>query len=43
MTCPVGTTNDVEALTRALNDPEALMWSHVIWVLGRLESRATGR
>ncbi|HEX3160550.1 MAG TPA: tRNA epoxyqueuosine(34) reductase QueG [Gemmatimonadaceae bacterium] len=36
----VGTNDDVDVLTRALDDPEPLVRSHAAWALGRLGSPA---
>lgn len=35
----VGTGNDVDALTRALDDEEPLVREHAGWALGRIASR----
>ena len=35
----VGTHDDVDALTRALDDPEPLVREHAAWALGRLAAR----
>jgi epoxyqueuosine reductase len=36
----VGTTDDVEVLTRALDDAEPLVREHAAWALARLDARA---
>lgn len=33
----VGTHEDVDVLTRALDDPEPLVREHAAWALGRIE------
>ena len=35
----VGTTGDVDVLTRALDDPEPLVREHAAWALARLRPR----
>lgn len=36
----VGTTQDVDVLTRALDDAEPLVREHAAWATGRLRERA---
>ena len=38
----VGTQEDVEALTRALDDDEPLVREHAAWALGRIGARTAG-